>query len=81
MNHDDKSLKFVTAVNANARLLGPKMDSLADCMHELDADLTVVTKTRLQDRSVDDSVTDLAGQHGLDLFTLNRATIAASGRQ
>ena len=50
-------------------------------MHELDADLAVVTETWLQDRSVTDSTIDIAGQHGLDLFTLNRRNIAANGRQ
>ena len=80
-NKETDSLKYVVAVNANARSLCPKIESLADCMHEIDADLAVVTETWLQDRSVNDSAIDLAGQHGLDLFTLNRRNIAANGRQ
>ena len=79
--NDDKKLKSLVAINANARSLGPKIESLSDCIHELDADLAVVTETWLQDRSVADSTIDLAGQHGLDLFTLNRHNLAANGRQ
>ena len=78
---DDKNIRYVVAVNANARSLSPKIESLADCMHELDADIAVITETWLQDWSVSDSTIDLAGQHGLDLFTLNRHNIAANGRQ
>ena len=69
------------ALNANARSLGPKVDSLADCMHEIEADIGIITETWLQDRSVNDATIDMAGQHGLDLFTLNRQNIAANGRQ
>ena len=50
-------------------------------MHEIDADLAIITETWLQDRSVNDNAIDLAGQHGLDLFTLNRRNIAANSRQ
>ena len=50
-------------------------------MHELDADIGIITETWLQDRSVNDSAIDLAGEHGLDLFTLNRQNLAANGLQ
>ena len=50
-------------------------------MDELDAHLAVVTETWLQDRNINDTTIDLAGQHGLNLITLNRQNIAANGRQ
>lgn len=80
-NKSDDKMKFVVAINANARSLGPKIESLADCMHELDAHIAVVTETWLQDKSINDTTIDLAGQHGLDLLTLNRQNMAANGRQ
>ena len=73
--------KFIVARNANARSLGPKVESLADCMHEIDADFAIITETWLQDRSINDTTIDIAGEHGLELFTLNRSNIAANGRQ
>ena len=57
------------------------MDSLADSMYEIDADIAIVTETWLQDRNVENETIDLAGEHSLSLFTLNRQNIAANGRQ
>ena len=50
-------------------------------MHEINADVSVVTETWFQNESVSESTIDMAGEHGLDLFTLNRQVIAANGRQ
>ena len=50
-------------------------------MFEIDADIAVVTETWFQDSAVADTAVDLAGEHGLDLFTLNRQVVAANGRQ
>lgn len=50
-------------------------------MHEIGADVAIITETWLQDRCINDTTVDLAGEHGLDLFTLNRQNIAANGRQ
>lgn len=76
-----KTENYVVVLNANARSLGPKIDSLADCMHKIDADIAIITKTWLQDLSINDTTVDLAGEHGLELFTLNKSNIAANGRQ
>ena len=57
------------------------MESLADCMSEIEADVAVVTETWLQDRAVEGTVIDLAGQHGLDSFFLNRKEVAPNGRK
>ena len=57
------------------------MESLADCMSEIEADVAVVTETWLQDRSVEGTVIDLAGEHGLDSFFLNRSEVAPNGRK
>ena len=50
-------------------------------MSELEADVAVVTETWLQDRAVEGTVIDTAGEHGLDAFFLNRQGTAANGRQ
>ena len=57
------------------------MESLADCMSEIEADVAVVTETWLQDSAVEGTVIDLAGEHGLDSFFLNRSEVAANGRK
>ena len=54
---------------------------MADCMYEVEADVSVVTETWMQDRLVESTTIDVAGEHGLDAFTLNRGVIAANGRQ
>ena len=57
------------------------MESIADCMSELEADVAVVTETWIQDQAVEDTLIDIAGEHGLSAFFLNRKDIAANGRQ
>ena len=76
-----KLYKNFVVINANARSLSPKMESLADCLYEIDGDVAIVTETWLQDGALVNTTIDLAGEHGLDIFTLNRETIAANGRQ
>ena len=80
-NKTDQSFKSLALLNANARSLKPKIESLSDCMYELDADIAVVTETWFQDGSNDLAAVDLAGEHGLVLFPLNRQVVAANGRQ
>ena len=77
----DKPFKHVVVLNANEHSLGPKIESLADCVEELDAKFAIVTETWLQNRGVEHATIDLAGQHGLELFMLNRNNNAANGRQ
>ena len=50
-------------------------------MYELCADAAVVTETWFQDGNINETAIDLAGEHGLELFSLNRQTVAANGRQ
>ena len=57
------------------------MESLADGMLDLEADVGIVTETWLQDQAVENTVIDAAGEHGLDAFLLNRQEVAANGRQ
>ena len=57
------------------------MESLADCMYEIDASIAIVTETWLQDRDSNNTVIDLAGEHGLDMYALNRPNVANNGRQ
>ena len=80
-NKSSDNSKTIAVINANARSLGPKIESLADCIHEVDADIAIVSETWFQDDCVTATAIDVAGEHGLDLFTLNRQVIAANGRQ
>ena len=73
--------RLFIALNTNARSLAPKLESLADCMTEIEADVAIVTETWMQDRSVSSTTIDAAGEHGLDAFVLNRQIAAANGRQ
>ena len=57
------------------------MESLADCMTEIEADAAIVTETWLQDRLLDNTIVDVAGEHGLELHARNRETISANNRQ
>ena len=57
------------------------MESLADCMSELEADVAVVSETWMQNRAASDSAIDAAGQYGIDSFLLNRQVVSANGRQ
>ena len=50
-------------------------------MYEVEADVSVVTETWMQDRLVESTAIDVAGEHGLDAFTLNRGVVSANGRQ
>ena len=71
----------IAFINTNARSLAPKMESLADCMYEIEASIAIVTETWLQDRDEGNTVVDLAGEHGLDVYALNRQDAASNGRQ
>ena len=73
--------KKFAVINANARSLGPKIESLADCIYEVSADVAIVTETWLQNGSVENTTVDLAGEHGLDIFSLTKQNISSNGRQ
>ena len=57
------------------------MESLADSMDEIEADFAIVTETWLQDSLVENTIIDVAGEHGLETFCLNRQVAANNGRQ
>ena len=65
----------------NARSLGPKLESLSDCISELEADVAIVTETWLQDGQLANTIIDSARNFGLDVFARNRQDQAANGRQ
>ena len=73
-DEENKSMnKQVTIINANARSLCPKIDSLVDCFEELDGTIGIVTETWLADGdSLDRDVRDLASGAGLGMVCLNR---------
>ena len=78
---DEFLIRSFTVLNANARSLAPKMESLADCMYEIEASVAIVTETWLQDNNTDGTAVDVAGEHGLDVYALNRHGAASNGRQ
>ena len=78
---ESRRTRFFIALNTNARSLTPKLESLTDCMTEIEADVAIVSETWMQNSSVDTSAIDVAGEHGLDSFVLNRQIISATGRQ
>ena len=57
------------------------MESLADAMHEIEADIAIVTETWLQDRTIVNNIIDVAGEHGLNMHARNRQEEASNGRQ
>ena len=82
IRHDaDFKSRFFIVMNTNTRSLAPKMESLADCMAEIEADISIVSETWMQNRAVEGATIDAAGEHGLDSFVLNRSVVAANGRQ
>ena len=79
---NDKILtRSLTVLNANARSLTPKIESLADCMYEIEASIAIVTETWLQDGEAENFMIDAAGEYGLDVYARNRQGVADNGRQ
>ena len=63
----------MTIINTNARSLAPKIDSLIECVNELDVSVAVVTETWLKDGpELEQDLLDLEGGAGLSALTLNR---------
>ena len=64
---------FLTVINANARSLEPKFESLSDCMEEKEASLSVVTETWLGDEDgICRDTTEIGEVLGLDAVYRNR---------
>ena len=62
----------INIINANARSLKPKKESLLDCFRETEADFAVLTETWLRDGNFAELTEELSLGSGLGLLTLNR---------
>ena len=72
----------VSFLNANARSLGPKLQSLGDSFSEKLLDIATVTETWLQSGvGVGELVAEMEGRFSLGLITRQRQEIAPNGRQ
>ena len=72
----------VSFLNTNARSLGPKIESLFDCMHERRADFSFVTETWYQsNRATCEDLDQCAARFSLGVVYRNRDDVAANGRQ
>ena len=78
-NYSRHSLSFI---NTNARSLGPKVESLLDCMHEKSCDLAMVTETWYQDnRAGTEEIEQYAARFSLGSILRNRTSVSSNGRQ
>ena len=76
------SCSSFTFLNTNARSLGPKVESLFDCMHEKGAEIAMVTETWYQsNRQGQENIEEYAGRFSLGVITRNRQEVATNGRQ
>ena len=86
-NSDNKTKKkayvpTLSFINANARSLGPKIESLFDCFTETKVDLALCTETWFQNgRDQCNNLADYSGNYGLGAVIRNRTNTAANGRQ
>lgn len=77
---EKKKNTVFTLINTNARSLCPKINSLIDCMEELDASAAVVTETWLADgQHLNDDSQDLFLGAGLSMICRNRPRNPATG--
>ena len=83
MNKKQKNFKKpFSFINANARSIGPKVDSLVDCFDETGIDLAFLTETWLQDgQEHRDLVRDISDCNNLTVLSRNRNELAGNGRQ
>ena len=76
------SSRFLSFVNANARSLAPKIESLSDCLTEKDCDLAFLTETWFQDsRDQYQALRDYADRFSLGIINRNRSICARNSRQ
>ena len=77
-----KCLHAISFLNTNARSLGPKITSLADCFEEKLLDFASVTETWFQsDRLREELEVEMNDKYSLGMFSRERATAANNGRQ
>ena len=78
----DKCSRSLCFINTNARSLGPKIESLFDCMHEKNADIAMITETWFQSNRInDEELVDYAARFSLGVISRNRNEVANNGRQ
>ena len=64
----------LSIINTNARSLCPKINSLIDCMEEIEASIAIVTETWLRDgQALQDDMQDLSLGAGLGMICRNRS--------
>ena len=81
-NTENRSSRFLSFINTNARSLLPKLDSLCDCLFEKSCDFALVTETWLQDnRMTDERLTDCTNKYAVGIISRNRTICAANNRQ
>ena len=82
-NKDSKrSRRFLSFVNANARSLSPKIESLSDCIIEKDLDLAFLTETWFQDhRDSYATLSEYSDRFSLGIINRNRSIVASNNRQ
>ena len=69
-----------TIINANARSLCTKIDSLIDCMEEAGAGVAVVTETWMKDGpALDNNASDLSLGAGIGMLNRNRRPLDSNG--
>ena len=62
-----------TVLNTNARSLGPKLESLVDCINEMDARVAIITESWLKDGDELDNIRqDLSLVYGMGMLNKNR---------
>ena len=77
-----KCFRHLSFLNANARSLAPKVDSLSDCMIEKKVDLACITETWFQNhRDHYQALDEYADRFSLGIINRNRTTCAANLRQ
>ena len=70
---NNKTVKPITIITTNARSLCPKIDSLVDCMEEMDSAIGMIPETWLADSpSLGTDIDELRALTGLNLIYRNR---------
>ena len=80
--NEKRSPHSLSFLNTNARSLGPKIQSLADCFDEKHLDMATITETWLQSNLFRDELArEMVDRFSLGLITRERTAMAGNGRQ
>ena len=72
-DENKQSSTIISVINTNARSLCPKIESLIDCMEEMEGTVGIITETWLADgESLERDIQDLAKGAGLGMICRNR---------